>query len=291
MRTCLYLAGALLMTTAPAHAQLVGGLGGSLGGSLGGTLNGAGSIGSIGSTIDSVRSSTSGTLDGAASSSGGQSVDRKSGKVHADRNASASGSGGMGELISSPSGFLGGSASGNGSASGSGNADAQLLGTDAARSAASGARGQASGAASGAANTLGALTSGAGSASGNLAGSGAGNAAGSSGPLAFAGDGAGSGGFTITKGAPVFAPDGDKIGKVREIFTNGRGQIQQLLVNVDGSKVLLPASNFSANGSGVVSAMTEGEIKKTGEQQTGTKGTAPAEGKTTNAAPAGPAQP
>ena len=66
---------------------------------------------------------------------------------------------------------------------------------------------------------------------------------------------------------PVLAPDGDRIGKVRQLFTNARGEVREMLVKVDGGTALLPASNFSAKGNAVMSAMTEGQIQQAAAQQ------------------------
>jgi hypothetical protein len=272
MRKILIMTTALMLTTAPAHAQLLGGgLSGGLGGSLGGTIGGTlGGTGSVGSTVDSVRSSTSGTLRGAGSTNGSQTVNRKSGQAHADRNVGAAGGGDLSQAVGTPTRMIGGDASGNASANGSGSLDAQLIGTDAVRGTAQSARGTAGGTGSSALTNLGGLTSsltGTLSASGSASGSGGG--AGSLGPVGGAGNanGGGDGGFQVTRGMPVLAPDGERIGKVRQLFTNGRGEIEQMLVKVDDATALLPAGNFSASGNAVMSAMTEGQIQQAAQQQ------------------------
>lgn len=279
MRKLIAFSAILLCSAMPAHAQLVGGLGGG----VGGTLGGAGSIGSIGSPMDTLDSTTRGTLRGSGSTRGSQSVNRKSGQVHADRNAEANGGGDLSQVVSTPGRTIGGNAAGNGSASGAGNADAQLIGTDAIRSSAAAARGTASGAGSRAAQTGQGAANGAGSATGSLssmlAGSGtlvgSGNVLGSGtgGELAGSGSGAaaGNGALTVTKGTPVLAPDGERIGKVRQVFVDARGQVQQLLVKVDGETALLAGGNFSANGNAVMSAMSEGQIKDVAQQQEAAK--------------------
>lgn len=73
--------------------------------------------------------------------------------------------------------------------------------------------------------------------------------------------------FTVTKGMSILSPEGDRIGKVTRVVANSQGQVQQLLVKVDGAKVMLPASNFSVTGNALVSAMGEGQIKQLSEQQ------------------------
>lgn len=283
MRKIFIMATALIITTAPAHAQLLGsGLGGGLGASVGGSIGGTlGGTGSIGSTVDSVRSSASGTLRGSGSTSGSQSINRKSGQVHADRNASAAGGGDLSQMVGAPTRAIGGEATGNAGGTGSGSLDAQLLGTDAVRDTARPVRGAASGVAESAHGTAGGTASGAlasvgdltSSVTGTLSGSGSaagsGGGAGSVGPVGGGGsaNGAGEGGFQVTRGTPVLAPHGERIGKVRQIFTNGSGEIEQMLVKIDGATALLPASNFSASGNAVMSAMTEGQIQQAAQQQ------------------------
>lgn len=283
MRKIIIMTTALMLSAAPAHAQLLGGgLTGGLSGGLGGTFGGAlGGAGSVGSTVDSVRSSTSGTLRGDGSTSGSQTVNRRSGQVHADRSVDASGGGGLSQAVGTPAHMIGGSASGNANGSGSGSLDAQLLGTDAVRTTGQAARGTAGGAAQSARGTAGGAGSGAlaglggltGSLTGTLSGSGSasgsGAGAGSLGPVNGSGDasGASEGGFQVTRGMPVLAPDGERIGKVRQLFTNGRGEVQQMLVKVGDTTALLPASNFSASGNAVMSTMTEGQIQQAAQQQ------------------------
>jgi hypothetical protein len=110
---------------------------------------------------------------------------------------------------------------------------------------------------------------GSGTLSGSGGGSGSGAGAGSLGPVTGSGsaDGSGSGGFQVTRRKPVLAPGGERIGKVRERITNGRGEVQQMLVKVGDSTALVPATNFSASGNGVMSAMTASQIQQTVAQQ------------------------
>lgn len=283
MRKTFIITTALALSIAPAHAQLLGGgLGGAIGGTIGGTLGGAGSIGS---PLDTVGSATSGTLRGSGSTRGSQSVNRRTGEVHADRNADASGGGAVSQVVGTPTRMIGGGASGSANGSGSGSLDAQLLGTDAVRGAAQSARGSANGAASGAAQSANGAGSGAasgllggaggltssltGTLSGSGSASGTGGGSGSLGSVTGSGEagGSGQGEFQVTRGMPVLAPDGERIGKVRQLFTDARGEVQQLLVKVDGQTALLPAANFSASGNAVASAMTESQIKQAAAQQ------------------------
>ncbi|MGV3555856.1 MAG: PRC-barrel domain-containing protein [Croceibacterium sp.] len=275
MKTFLIASAALAFVAVPAQAQLGGSLGGVLGGSGGGSI-GVGSLPTLPSPPEMRDLPVRGAVDGAASGSGSARADRRSGRVDASGSGNASGAG----TLNAP--LLGGS--GAGSASGSGSASAQLIGTDHVGSTARSVRGTAQGAAQGAVGTAGGLAA-AGQAAGNsaagYAGSIAGSAAasghgaaggmfsGAAGQLALAGSAAaaGNGMFAVDKGMPVLAPDGEKIGKVRQVLADSRGQVQALLVKVDGEKAVIPAAQFSGSGNAVVSAMGETTIKQIADQQ------------------------
>jgi hypothetical protein len=128
------------------------------------------------------------------------------------------------------------------------------------------AAGQARGAAQGVVGTAGGL---AGSAQGNASGALAGSGSAASGPLAAAGSLAaqGQGAFAVAQGTPIFAPDGDRIGRVRQVVADAHGNVQQVLVRVDGETASLPANYFQASGSGLISVVGEGQIKQIAEQQ------------------------
>lgn len=83
------------------------------------------------------------------------------------------------------------------------------------------------------------------------------------GQLAAQADGA----FAIASGTPVSGPDGNTMGAVGQVVADGSGQIEQILVSVEGMNALLPAGNFSVSGNALVSAMSEGEIRQLAEQQ------------------------
>ncbi len=65
----------------------------------------------------------------------------------------------------------------------------------------------------------------------------------------------------------VLGPDGDRLGKVRGVIADSHGQVQALLVKVDGATATLPAANFSGSGNALVSAMGEGQIKDAAASQ------------------------
>lgn len=266
----------LLLTAMPAHAQLLGS--GGIGGTLSGTLGGAGSVGM---PMDTIGSATRGTVNSTASTTGSQSVNRKSGAVQVDRSAQATGTGSVAQTVATPTRMVSGSTSGSASGNAGGSASAQLIGTDAVRqvagSAVSTTRDIASGAAATGRSAVGAVgqtaSSASGAANGNAMGSANGNASGlfsgAAGQLAAAGSlaAAGDANFEVSKGMRVLGPDGDRLGKVRGVIADSRGQVQALLVKVDGATATLPAANFSGSGNAVISAMGEGQIKDTAESQ------------------------
>ncbi len=141
-----------LVATAPASAQLLGGgglarnLGGNLGGGLGGGPGGMPSMPSmphrapdLGSRVGGVGQSTLGG-NGTGSTSGSTKVDRHRGAVDADRSASGSLGGTVGQTLNTPNRSLDAGGSANGSGSGNADAHAQFVGTDAVRGAAGDAR-------------------------------------------------------------------------------------------------------------------------------------------------------
>lgn len=266
---------AALAVTTPAHAQVLGG--GGLGGMIGGTLNSQGSIGGTLSTpTRTVRSATRGTADASAKTQGSKSVDTRGGRVATNGSSEAGIAGTVAQATRATLGSNAATGSASGSASGSGSANVQLIGTDQVRTAANSASGtagqtiaQSRGTAHGAVN---AGTTVAAAATGPLHGSAdgmAGLATKLTGArLAAVGSAAASanGAIAIAGGTPVSDADGDTLGTVRQVVSDARGRIEQMLVDVDGMSALLPATNFSASGNVLVSAMSEGEIRHVAEQ-------------------------
>jgi uncharacterized protein YrrD len=72
--------------------------------------------------------------------------------------------------------------------------------------------------------------------------------------LAVAGSGAsqGEGSFGIAPGMDVLAADGARIGEVREIVADERGQVRQVLVSNGRVERLVPAGQFSGAGDALV---------------------------------------
>jgi hypothetical protein len=261
MKKFLLAASALTLLAAPqAHAQLLSG--GGLGQITGGISTIQGPL--VDRTTTSVRSATRGTARADAHTRGTQNVDRRSGAVSAERSVDTGLEATTGQLLDTPTGSANGSAAGSGNASGSGSANAQLLGTDAAgalvgestgrvRESARAARERASDLASQTAGLTGS-TSGAGSA----AGSGAGTVGGDMLAVAGSGAAAGDGAFAVEPGMPVMLPRGEKVGEVRQIVADGRGQVQQVVVKARDGTMTLPAASLTGSADALV--MGEGSV-------------------------------
>lgn len=270
-----------LLATNPAAAQLLGGSGGSaLGGSLnsslggmGGGLGGMGS-GSLGGTLD--RSTTDTAMRSTRSTRVDKSIDRRSGKVSASGRHSGDTSIANGSTLAGRA--IGGDAALAGS--GSGSADAQLVGTDAVRSAGQqtigtarsttqSARTTAQGVPDMASSAVSNAGSYAGSATANGTAMGGGSASGGGGMLALAGSSAanGSGSFGVTPGMTVSDVKGRAIGTVREVRTAADGAVRDVVMQVGNRTATLPAANFSGSGSVLVSAMSQGDVKDAAKDQ------------------------
>ena len=265
-----------LLATAPAQAQLLGG--GGLGGQLGGTLSGAGTLSGPSGPLrdlptETLRSSTRGSGRGSAATAGSQRVDRRQGSVAVDRSLEGNLDAAGAQIIDTPAGSGSAAGSANGRAAGSGNASAQLVGTDAVRDVA----GRAVGRTRGAVATVGESANGlAGRAraipgSASAAATGAGGASGQgggslgSGMLAAAGSGAaaGEGAFAIAPGTPIVAPDGSRIGRVRQIVSDSRGRVESVVVRARGREFTVPAASLSGSGQGLVMTESAAEAGKT----------------------------
>lgn len=295
MNKLILAASALALIPAAAQAQLLGGgLGGGLGGSLGGTLDTA-ARGSISPEIERTTRTVRGTVDGTASTRGSQSVDARRGTVQAERSAEGSLTGTTASLSNLVVPSLGdmaqGSGSGSGSASGSGNANAQLIGTDTLAGSLVPVAGQAQSLGGNVAGTAAGTQSGI---IGNapLAGLPAmpmmGDASGEGGGLAML-DGAaalarpalavagtaaatGEGAATVTPGMPVTTPDGASLGTVREVIANGRGEVQQVVVQQGGVTRELPAGIFSASGNALIVGQAQGNAQASSADTAPTRG-------------------
>jgi hypothetical protein len=258
MKKGLFIAVSLGVFAAPAaQAQLLGGAG--LGGQLGGTLSGVRSL-----PDESLRSVTRGSVRTDARTSGSQRVDRRRGAVEIDRSLEGSGEGVIAQAIDTPFGTGAMEGSGKGSASGSGSARAQLVGTDQLRSATDGAMGRAREARAAVTERVSEAKRSAlglsGSARGSGTASGQGSTSSPAGFLAASGSGAaaGDGAFAVAPGMPVLSPDGERLGKVRQIVSDSRGRVESVLVRAQGHDVTVPAATLTGSGRALV--MSEGAL-------------------------------
>lgn len=274
MKNFLIAASILSIAAVPAQAQLLGG--GGITGGLGSSLD---LSGTLSRTTETVRGTTEGSLRGSAQTRGEQSVDKRSGRVKANRSANADGSASATQIVDAPILPMGASASGSGNASGEGSAEAQLIGTDAVRAVSGSAVGQARGAVSSASGMAGAtaaqlrsaaasqagnIPTGGGAASGSGSASGNGSASLMSMPLTVAGTAAGmaSGTANISPGMPVVSPQGAPIGKVRQIVANSRGEVEQVIVSKGGTLHSIPAGNLAASGNALIATDASATSKK-----------------------------
>lgn len=265
MRMLLITASAFtFLTASQADAQLLSGSGvGQVMGSVTGGATGA--IGPLARpTTPTIDSATRGTIRGNARTQGRQSVDRERGAVAVDRSLDTGLETAASQLVSAPGGSANAGGQGSANASGSGSASAQVVGTNTLRgvidNAASGVsegasalRGQAATAAGMARQSA----SGMATQSGAVQGSGQGSGSASlTGLLAASGSSAAmtEGAFAVAPGMPVMAPNGEPIGSVRQIVSDSRGRVQEVLVSAGRRQLTIPAAELSASGNVLVAA-------------------------------------
>ena len=294
MKTLFYTTAAALIAVAnPANAQILGG---------GGILGGAPMLPSI-PTIPAptampsapVSTVTSGAIRTAASATATKSVDTHSGKASAGGSASGSAEGNLTQSLTTPLNSATGSVTGSGSAAGAANADAQLFGTDALRGTLHQTRDTAGNLVTTfrdragnfvtatrdkagelivttrdkAGNVLSSTSSVAGSASGSASGSANGTLSGLSHNLALDGSAAAdsAGSFDVKPGTQLFDLNGEKVGKVREVFADATGRVKGLVVKAGDTTALLPVSDFAARGEALVTTLSEAQIDAAGNGQ------------------------
>ncbi|MXO67466.1 hypothetical protein GRI72_01290 [Altererythrobacter marinus] len=280
MKKLLLAASALSFIAVPqAQAQLLSGSGiGQVTGSIGSPLDSVRSL-----PRETLRSTVRGEARGEARTRGSQNVDRRSGRVSAERSIDTGVTAAASDLVETPLVSGQGSASGEGRASGSGSAEAQLIGTDGVRAiageGAARARGTvstvrnvaipAAGAARDRAGSLAgqavgaASAAGSGEGSGSAAGEGSANGLGSMFAAAGSAAAAGQGAFAIAPGMPVVASDGAAVGKVRQIVSDSRGRVEQVIVEARGQDLAIPAGNLAAGADALVIAQGAGSATVT----------------------------
>lgn len=260
-----------IAVSSPASAQLLGG-GGGLGGGLTGGLGG-----SITRTTGTVTGSTTGSIKGE------KQVDRKSGRVRGSGQAQGSSNGSVTGGTEILDRSINTTNSGNASASKSGTVDAQLIGTDAVRSAAQDGVGRGRGAVDTVRGSVGSAVgmthsaagnaSGAASGAGSIAGNGSGMAQGMAnsgvGQLVASGSAAanGAGAFAIEPGMAINDAKGRTIGYVQSVEQTKNGIVQAVTVETGNRTATLPAASFSGSGDALVTGMTKGELNSVAKQQ------------------------
>ena len=261
---------AMALLSTQANAQV---LGGGLGG--GGSVFGSGNIGGAMENGGSgIGSTTGGSVSGTGAIESSRNVDTHSGHAKTHGSAEGGATGTVANNSSLPKRSVNSAAAGTTSGSASGDGDVQMIGTDAVR----GAAGSAAGMGQGVAANVHHQTSGAlhamGSATGTLGLSGQHSRStiysGGLGQLALAGSAAasGSGTFDVSPGMNIVNAKGKVIGHVQSVATDAHGTIRTVVVGVGNKAATLPASNFSAEGNVLVSAMSKASIKDAASQPT-----------------------
>ena len=291
-------AAALIAVANPASAQILGGIsGGGSGGILGGVS--MPSMPSMPDTMSmpsrSVDTVTRGSATGNASGAATKSVNPRTGKASAQGDAHGSGSGSLTQSIDTPLRSVAASGNGSGSAAGSIGGDAQLVGTDAVRGTLHQTRDKAGNTVTTyrdhagnfvtatrdkAGNLVSSTRSASGSAQGSATGSANGMFSGLSHNLALDGSAAGdaAGSLDIKPGTQLFDLNGEKVGKVREVFADGSGHVKGLLVKSGDTTALLPASAFAADGDALVTVLSAAQLASAGQGQASGSGNGSASG-------------
>lgn len=276
-------AASLIAIAAPAQAQLLGGGGGLLGGSPVPSLPVLPSLPATAPAAP-VGTVTNATAGGNGSATVSKSADTRTGKANASGSANGSATGSLTQAIDTPVNSATAGLTGSANGSGSANADAQLIGTDAARSIVKQTRDSAGNTVTTYRDRAGGLitttrdragnllaTSGqaAGSAQGSASGSGNGAFNGLGQNLALAGSAAAAaaGTFDVKSGTSLFDLQGERIGKVSEVFADGSGRVKGLLVKTADGSALLPVQDFAANGETLVTTLSQSQIAATGAGQ------------------------
>jgi hypothetical protein len=72
----------------------------------------------------------------------------------------------------------------------------------------------------------------------------------------------GAGAFGVAPRMPVLDADGARVGQVRQVVTDQTGRVSEVVVRTRDGLTTLPASNFTTNGSALVSAMGSAELRR-----------------------------
>lgn len=290
-------AAALIAIANPAQAQLLGGGGLLGGGSPVPTIPTIPTMPTMPTALPTapISTVTNGAVNGAANGSVTKSINPRTGSASANGAAGGSANASLLQTLDSPLAASAANAAASGNFAGAASLDAQLFGTDAVRGTLSQTRDTAGNLVTTfkdraghfvtatrdkagellvvtrdkAGKVLSSTGSIAGSASGSASGSANGAFSGLSHNLALEGSAAGdaAGSFDVTPGTELFDLSGDRIGKVKEVFADARGQVKGLLVKSGDTTALLPASDFAAKGETLVTTLSQSQIDTAGAGQ------------------------
>ena len=289
MKTLLFTSAVALIAIAnPASAQILGG--GILGGSP---------IPSI-PTIPSLPTApisavTSGAVNAAANGSVTKSINPRTGSANANGAASGNAAASLVQTLDSPLASSAANAAASGNFASAASLDAQLFGTDAVRGTLSQTRDTAGNLVTAfkdragnfvtatrdkagdlivttrdkAGNLLATASSVGGEVTASASGSANGTFSGLSHNLALDGSAAAdsAGSFDVKPGTQLFDLNGEKVGKVREVFADATGRVKGLVVKAGDTTALLPVSDFAARGEALVTTLSEAQIDAAGNGQ------------------------
>lgn len=269
MKTLLLTTAAALIAVAnPANAQILGGGGGILGGAPIPVIPNIPAMPLPVPVIAPVSTVTSGSVTSTVTGATSKSVDAHTGKVNASGSASASGT------ASADAQLLGAGAL-SGTLQQTHDAAGNLVTTfqDRAGNFVTATRDRAGNllvtTRDRAGNLLSTTNSASGSAQGSASGSANGTFSGLSHNLALDGSAAGdaAGSFDVKPGTSLFDMNGEKVGKVREVFADASGRVKGLLIKSGDTTALLPVGDFAASGNALVTSLSQTQIAATGEGQ------------------------
>ncbi|MFC0588939.1 PRC-barrel domain-containing protein [Novosphingobium aquiterrae] len=297
MRAFLLTTAAVLAAAAnPANAQILGG-GGIIGGAPIPNIPVIPTIPSLPATIPSapISAVTNGAINAAANASVTKSINLQTGNASATGAASGTAAASLVQTLDSPLASSAANAAASGNFASAASLDAQLFGTDAVRGTLSQARDTAGNLVTAfkdragnlviatrdkagdlivttrdkAGNLLATVSSVSGEVTASVAGSANGSFSGLSQNLALDGSAAGdaAGSFDVKPGTQLFGLNGEKVGKVKEVFADAAGHVKGLLVKSGDTTALFPESDFAAKGEALVTVLSQAQILGAGEAQ------------------------
>lgn len=294
----LFLATAAVLAAAanPANAQIMGG-GGIVGGAPIPNIPVIPTIPSLPTAIPSapISAVTSGAVNAAANASVTKSINLQTGSASATGAANGSAAASLVQTLDSPLASSAANAAASGNFASAASLDAQLFGTDAVRGTLNQTRDTAGNLVTTfkdragnlvtatrdkagdlivatrdkAGNLLATVSSVSGEVTASVAGSANGTFSSLNHNLALDGSAAGdaTGSFDVKPGTQLLGLNGEKVGKVKEVFADAAGHVKGLLVKSGDTTALLPASDLAAKGEVLVTALSQAQILAAGEAQ------------------------